>query len=236
MPNDNDLNNSMLAFSGGKDSVAVSQYILRQGYKPLHVAVVSKTLDYPQHKQFIQEYCDRYKIPLRFQYRPKFGEYIHVYQRPEFIFPECSKVKNKWFQGMQRSGIAAATKRFSPEAVIYGRRSADGNSSSIKLVRDESGNGASYVSSTNTPQLFPLWFWSQVKTADYVSDTMRSPIYDTARGIKRGTHTINIANMYGESDHTASMEFIKSMDAKCYERACQLFDRRERYRNLLSRL
>ena len=47
--------NSIIAFSGGKDSVAVSKFMLNQGYKIPHVCVINKELDYPCHLNYIKD-------------------------------------------------------------------------------------------------------------------------------------------------------------------------------------
>lgn len=213
-----DFSKGILAFSGGKDSVAVSQYMLSRGYKLPHVAVVNKEIDYRCHLDFIESYCNQYNVPLLFVNRKEKGMDF-LKKNPKFIFPTCSKIKSRWFRIFQRNGIHEFTEKYKIKSVVYGRRIADGN-----LIRKPK-----YKTANGVWQMFPLRSWSNEYTFDYIKRFPKSPIYDTPRGMRRGTHTINIANIYGETVFDDAINFIKATDENKYPKILELLTYRENY-------
>lgn len=206
-----DLKNSIIAFSGGKDSVAVSKFMLEQGYNIPHVCVINKELDYPSHLKYIEDYCKSKNVDLIFVEQNHLGiEFLK--KNPKYIFPSNSKVKGNWFYKFQQSGIRKYSEKNKCSTVIYGRRIADGNSIKKKM----------YVTKNGISQYFPLRDWSNVKTMKYIEDQDISPIYKYVWGVIRGTHTINIANTYIDKNLDLALKFIKSMDLKMYENALEL--------------
>lgn len=201
---------SLLAFSGGKDSVAVSQYMLNKGYKIPHIAIVNKELDYPKHIQFIIDYCRKYSIELHLINREKYGvKFLH--ENPKYIFPFDSKVKSRWYKIFQQNGVREFAEKYEADTVIFGRRRQDGNSIRKRFYRNKNGIG----------QFFPIMDWSNERTWRYVKGIPHSPIYDYAYGRKRGTHPINIANTY-DGTLEEVLEFIKTMSPSKYKLACKL--------------
>ena len=193
------FNKSFLAFSGGKDSVAVSQYMLEQGIKLPHVAVINYELDYWEHIEYIKDYCKRYKLELHLQVLQNRG-YDYVVANPKYIFPKDSKTKGDWFRKFQQYGIKKFAKDNNYSTIVYGRRLADGNN--IKKEYYKTADGLSHY--------FPLRIWSNEQTNYYISSFKLSPVYATDLGKRRGTHTINIANEYNGSDDLG-LELIKSI-------------------------
>lgn len=203
--------NSIIAFSGGKDSVAVSKFMLNQGYKIPHVCVINKEIDYPCHLNYIENYCKSKNVDLIFIEQSHLGlEFLK--KNPKYIFPFDSKIKSNWFYKFQQSGIRKYSEKNNCKTVIYGRRTADGNSIKKEL----------YTTKNGILQYFPLRDWSNNKTMNYIKDEEISPIYKSERGLIRGTHTINIANTYIDKDVNVSLEFIKSIDLKMYQNAIEL--------------
>ncbi len=208
----------ILAFSGGKDSVAVSQFLLKNGYRFPHVAVINKELDYRCHLEFIESYCNQYDLPLIFINRKKHGmDFLR--KNPKFIFPVSSARKSRWFRIFQRDGINDFAEKYRVKMIAYGRRLDDGNT--IKSDRYQNANGIW--------QLFPLRSWSNEYTLDYIKRFPKSPIYNTPRGIRRGTHTINIANLYGENQFDDAINFIKATDENKYSKILELLKYREKF-------
>ena len=204
--------NSILAFSGGKDSVAISKFMLDQGYKIPHISVINKELDYPIHIKYIKDYCKRKDVELTFIEQKHLGMDF-LKKNPKYIFPFDSKIKGNWFYKFQQSGIKKYSEKNNCSTVIYGRRTADGNS--IK--------SHSYMTKNGILQCFPLRDWSNYKTMEYIKDEILSPIYENERGITRGTHTINIANTYQDKNADAALDFIKGIDLKMYNKALELY-------------
>lgn len=204
--------NSILAFSGGKDSVAISKFMLDQGYKIPHVSVINKELDYPIHIKYIEDYCKRKAVELIFIEQKHLGINF-LKKNPKYIFPFDSKIKSNWFYKFQQLGIKKYSEKNNCSTVIYGRRTADGNS--IK--------SHSYVTKNGIKQYFPLRDWSNIKTMEYIKDEILSPIYEQERGLIRGTHTINIANTYQDENEHVALNFIKSIDLNMYNNALDLY-------------
>ena len=202
--------NSLVAFSGGKDSVAISQYLINQGIKPLHVCVLCRGLEYPLHIKYVKDYCNMYDVGLKIIYSKVTFEWL--LKNSKYIFPANSKIKGQFFQINQQSNLKSFSERYSFRKVYFGRRLADGNS--IKSKR--------YVLSNGIIQDFPLRKWSNEKTNMYTKETLLSPIYNTLRGQVRGTHPINIANTYFDDGIKEAMKFIRIMDLDLYEKAVLL--------------
>ncbi len=208
----------ILAFSGGKDSVAVSQYLFKNGYRFPHVAVINRELDYRCHLAFIESYCNQFNLPLIFIERKKHGmDFLR--KNPKFIFPVTSARKSRWFRIFQREGIKEFAEKYRVKMVAYGRRLDDGNT--IKSERYQNANGIW--------QLFPIRSWSNRYTEQFIRPYPLSPIYETPRGKRRGTHTINIANLYGETQFDDAINFIKATDENKYPNILELMNYREKY-------
>tara|TARA_R100000935_G_scaffold28627_2_gene48991 strand:- start:2486 stop:3127 length:642 start_codon:yes stop_codon:yes gene_type:complete len=206
-----DFKNAIIAFSGGKDSVAISKFMLDQGYKIPHVCVINKELDYPVHLKYVKEYCKNKDVDLTFVDQNHLGMDF-LKKNPKFIFPFDSKIKGNWFYRFQQSGIKKYAEKNNCSTVIYGRRTADGNSIKSNL----------YTTKNGIQQYFPLRDWSNTKTMEYIKLEKLSPIYNNERGVVRGTHTINIANTYKDKNINSALEFIKSMDLQMYNKALTL--------------
>ena len=199
-----DLGKAILAFSGGKDSVALSKFMIERGYHLPHVAVISSELDYKVHIQFIKDYCSSKNIELILIDRVKYG-IDFLMKNNQYIFPSNSKIKGMWFKLFQQNGLIEYSEKNDVDTVVFGRRTADGNSIKSKYY---------FLKKNGIAQYFPLRDWSNQETLDFIKDEAHSPIYNTERGILRGTHPVNIANMYGEVNPTDAMSFIKEMEPK----------------------
>tara|TARA_R100001082_G_scaffold98640_1_gene67013 strand:- start:59 stop:688 length:630 start_codon:yes stop_codon:yes gene_type:complete len=201
---------SMVAFSGGKDSVAISQYLLKKNIKPVHVCVLCKGLEYPKHIQYIKEYCNKYNIDLKIIYSKVNIDWL--LKNTKYIFPFSSKIKGRFFQINQQSNIKKYSEKYNFKKVYFGRRLADGNS-----IKSEK-----YLLANKKIQSFPLRSWSDIKTNNFLKNIKLSPLYNTLRGKARGTHPINIANTYFDKGITEALSFIKLMDSQLYETAIML--------------
>lgn len=205
------LQNAILAFSGGVDSVAVSQYMLRMGHKPPHVAIVSTELDYACHLEYINTYCEKYEIPLTVIDRIDMGVSF-LKRNPQYIFPFESKIKGRWFKLFQQDGIRMHSQHVNADTVIFGRRRLDGNSIKDRQYRLKNG----------ILQFFPIMDWDNDTTWSFVEGIELSPLYNHKRGRARGTHPINIANMYSDDGLNDALDFIKLMEPQKYELAIEL--------------
>tara|TARA_B100001175_G_C19345804_1_gene559778 strand:- start:137 stop:793 length:657 start_codon:yes stop_codon:yes gene_type:complete len=194
-----DFKNAFLAFSGGKDSVAISKYMLEQNIILPHVAVVNEELDYKEHLDYIKNYADKYNLDLYFYWLKNRG-LDFVKANPKYIFPKDSKIKGDWFRKFQQYGIKKFAKENGFSTIVYGRRLADGNN--IKKEYYKTADGLYHY--------FPLRIWSNEQTNYYISKEELSPIYRTELGKRRGSHTINIANEYNGSDEIG-LELVKSI-------------------------
>ncbi|QDP60655.1 MAG: hypothetical protein Unbinned1469contig1000_34 [Prokaryotic dsDNA virus sp.] len=199
-----DFNNSFVAFSGGKDSVAISKYVREElDLKIPHVAVVNHELDYEEHLDYIRDYCDNNEIELHLQILKNRGvDYVKA--NPKYIFPKDSKTKGEWFKKFQQYGIKKWAKDNNFSTIIYGRRLADGNN-----IKKEY-----YQTADKLFHYFPLRTWSNEQTNYYIHKEELSPIYKTELGKRRGTHTINIANEYQGSEELG----IKLVDSISLEK------------------
>ena len=112
------FNNSILAFSGGKDSVAVSKFILDQGYNVPHVCVINREIDYPSHIKYIEDYCKEKNVELIFVEQKHLG-IDFLKKNPKYIFPSNSKIKGNWFFKFQQSGIKKYSEKTNSSMVIY---------------------------------------------------------------------------------------------------------------------
>lgn len=210
-----DIKNALVAFSGGKDSVAVSKYVREELKLDLpHIAIVNYELDYPEHIEYIKDYANKNNIDLVI-YNLKERGLDFVKKNPKYILPYDSKIKSEWFRKFQQYGVKKYAKLIQKNTIIWGRRTADGNNIKAEY----------YTTSDKLNHYFPIKDWSNERTKLYIEDQELTPIYATRRGYERGTHTINIANHYNGNDSEA-LELVKSINETQYKKLMDLLDYR----------
>lgn len=209
------MTNKLVAFSGGKDSVAISQYLINKDIKPLHLCVLCEGLEYPSHIKYVEDYCSTYNVDLKIVYSKV--NFNWLLKNTKYIFPSSSKIKSRFFQINQQDNIKRYSENYNFDVIYFGRRLADGNS-----IKSEY-----YKLANNKIQSFPLRNWSNDKTNEYIKNVDLSPIYETERGRVRGTHPINIANTYFDNGISEAMKFIKLMNGDLYTKAVKLAKRKK---------
>ena len=103
-----DFKNAFLAFSGGKDSVAISKYMLEQNIILPHVAVVNEELDYKENLDYIKNYADKYNLDLYFYWLKNRG-LDFVKANPKCTFGEVGAALGKEWNSVKDS---AACKKY----------------------------------------------------------------------------------------------------------------------------
>lgn len=201
-----EANTTALAFSGGIDSVAVSQFLIQRGVKIPHVAVINHQLDYPEHLRYISEYCRTNGVRLILQIMEDRGmDFVRA--NPKYILPETSKVMGEWYAKFQQAGLRRVRKSYGFNAMVYGRRLDDGNSIKAEVYKTKDGD----------IHLFPLIDTSNSQVAQMVSGRKLSLFYGHPTGRKRGTHLVNICRKPGMTlDESKAM--VKALDKNMYNK------------------
>ena len=113
-----DIKNALVAFSGGKDSVAVSKYVREELKLDLpHIAIVNYELDYPEHIEYIKDYANKNNIDLVI-YNLKERGLDFVKKNPKYILPYDSKIKSELFRKFQQYGVKKYSKLIQKNTII----------------------------------------------------------------------------------------------------------------------
>lgn len=200
----------LVAFSGGKDSVFLSE-LIRHHRDMDYAAVISEELEYSMHINFMKEYSKRVGINLIF-IETGFG-FDWLDKHPEFILPTTSKIKSKIFKLVQQDHIRRYAEKNGYDCVIFGRRTADGNSIKAKL----------YTTKNGIQQYFPVKDYPDIAVTNFLCESyVLSPIYKHCDGFYRGTHTINICNAYGDQPRGKRLKYFEQFEPEKYRRIMEL--------------
>jgi len=179
-------------WSGGKDSLALRYVCEQAGVKDCLLAI--SDLEYPAFKCWCEEN------------RPETCEIIDtkqnlewLKQHPGMLFPKSSKEAGQWFHIVQHRGQTKYYKDHGLEALLVGRRHADGN---------YCGSGKNYYTNGQGVTRFsPIADWPHeaVLACIHYHRIPMPPIYGWKNGYLCGTHpwparqwTENIENGYSE--------------------------------------
>lgn len=165
--------NVAYAWSGGKDSIVLSNICEKAGVKKAMFAYTD--LEYPAFLKWCLEHkpkcCDDIHIPYDLDW---------LAEHENMLFPK-GKELNKWYQIVQR---AAFTKYFFDnklDMIIVGHRKADGN-----IV----GPDGTIRKGSGEIRYSPLADWSHEMILAYIhyNDIELPPIYKWHNGFRCGTH------------------------------------------------
>jgi len=197
--------NPLIAWSGGKDSMLVSEVFRKLGsFK--YAAVVSEALEYKMHLNFITSYLKKYKLNAEIIETGFNFEWLD--KNPEFILPVNSKIRSKIYKLVQQNHIRKFAEKNKHDVVIFGRRTSDGNSIPKELYKTKNG----------IYQYFPFRDVNDEDVFKFLKGVELSPIYEKCEGFTRGTHTVNICNVYGDSPTGKRLEFVKLYEPEKYNK------------------
>jgi len=203
--------NPLVAWSGGKDSVFVSETLKKIG-KYKYACVVSRALEYQMHLDYISAYAFTNQLSLAVIETGFDFDWLN--QHPEFILPVSSAIRAKIYKVVQQNHIKFYAENNGHDAVIFGRRTDDGNSIYAELYKNKNGKGIF--------QYFPFKDVKDNEVMSALKNVELSPIYQKCDGFARGTHTVNICNAYGDTPIGKRLEFVKRYEPKKYNELMKL--------------
>lgn len=164
----------MLAFSGGKDSLVILHTLHKIGAAIHCVSIRTAELDYPTHLNYLATFdnCEIVSTWHTIEW---------LSQHTEFLFPESSAVRNKWFRMIQRGGCQKYSRRYGADLLIWGRRD-----------QENTCNGDSY-DLHGIIQAHPIRDWRTEEVWLYLRhyQVRVSPLYDLPLAHIRGVHRWN---------------------------------------------
>lgn len=167
---------TVYAWSGGKDSIALSYVVEKAGISEGLCTICD--LEYPAFKEWL------------LANKPKGITVINTEQdldwlsdNENMLFPD-GKLASRWFSIVQHKGQRRYIKNRQAEVLILGRRTADGN-----YVGKRKGEN-SYVDREGFLRFSPLadWRHEDILALIHYYDLDLPPIYDWHNGFKNGTH------------------------------------------------
>lgn len=168
----------LLAFSGGKDSLALLHSIQRLGFDVPWVVVRTAELDWPQHLAYLEKHRGM-SSGSRIVIKPYTIAWLAEHRR--YLFPTNSRIRNAWFGMVQRSGCKDESQRYGADLLIWGRRDQE---NTVK---------ADVYESAGILQAAPLRDWDTLDVWAYIFEHRLdvSPLYGLPNAKERGVHRWN---------------------------------------------
>jgi 3'-phosphoadenosine 5'-phosphosulfate sulfotransferase (PAPS reductase)/FAD synthetase len=108
------------AWSGGKDSIALEHVCTAAGLR--ECVLVISDLEYPAFLRWVTDH-----MPPRLEVVSTGQDLAWLAANPGMLFPKDSATAGKWFKIVQHSGQARFYRQRKLDALLVGRRRADGN-------------------------------------------------------------------------------------------------------------
>lgn len=164
-----------VCWSGGKDSIVLEHLCRKAGVEQSLLVVCD--LEYPEFMEWVSENSPKGLTVINT------GQGLDwLVENPHMLFPNDSALSSRWFRQVQHRGQDKYFKEHSVDALILGRRKADGN-----FFKD--GKPAYRNTKTGTVRYCPLMDWSHEQLFAYIKHFKLSlpPIYNWSRGYTVGT-------------------------------------------------
>ena len=168
-----------MAWSGGKDSIALQLIMEKSGLDYDSFIVVSR-MEYPE---FIKWINDNKPKGLNFVIRNHDFEWLASHT--DMLFPQDSTTNAKWYKIVQHVGQRAFARSNDIDIMLLGRRKADGN---------YTGRGANHYQKKTESfvRYCPIADWKHEEVMALLSyeGVNMPPIYSYPNGFRNGTHPI----------------------------------------------
>lgn len=168
-----------MAWSGGKDSIALQLIMEKSGLDYDSFIVVSR-MEYPEFIKWIND-----NKPKGLNFVTSNHDFEWLASHNEMLFPQDSTTNAKWYKIVQHEGQRAFARSNDIDIMILGRRKADGN---------YTGRGTNhYQKKTETFMRYcPIadWKHEEVMALLHYEGVKMPPIYSYPNGFRNGTHPI----------------------------------------------
>lgn len=172
--------NPVMAWSGGKDSIALQPVAELAGVSESFIVLADERLEVPEFEEFVRSSAAPQGL---YNERRSEVNLEWLAQRPNLVMPQTSKDAATWYRSVQHTGQRNYAKRNSVDLMILGRRRADGN-----VVGRKKGE-IEYVDRGGFTRYSPLTAWSHEDVLNVIAAYgLKLPsIYDHPRGFLVGT-------------------------------------------------
>lgn len=195
---------AVIAWSGGKDSIALEIVATAAGITDSVLVTASPELEFPEFLDWVSENSPQ---GLRTVVREGINlEWLKA--RPHLLFPSNAKDASHWYKSVQHAGQRIAMREMKADLMLLGRRTADGN-----YVGPEGPHGREYFDRQGGFVRFsPIAHWSHEETLNVIAAYRPNlpPIYSYPRGFEAGTGTW--AGRTGLADVAAGWEELARID------------------------
>lgn len=168
-----------MAWSGGKDSIALQLIMEKSGLDYDSFIVVSR-MEYPEFIKWIND-----NKPKGLNFVKSNHDFEWLASHNEMLFPQDSTTNAKWYKIVQHEGQRAFARSNDIDIMLLGRRKADGN---------YTGRGTNhYQKKTETFMRYcPIadWKHEEVMALLHYEGVKMPPIYSYPNGFRNGTHPI----------------------------------------------
>jgi 3'-phosphoadenosine 5'-phosphosulfate sulfotransferase (PAPS reductase)/FAD synthetase len=204
-----------LAWSGGKDSVAV-ELCLRLGF-PACPSAMGKThdLEYPAFMAFVTN-----NMPEDFVVYNNGKDLKWLSQNLQYLFPKDAKTAMYWFKNTQHRAYALFTKAKRLDYVITGRRKLDTNNCGTNGLLSNRKGVTTYSPIRN-------WTHEEVLACMKHYNLPRAPFYDWPNGFVVGSGSWP-ARQWTGSEHQGWAQ-VYAIDPSVVQSAAKLIPNAEKY-------
>lgn len=181
-------NNLAYAWSGGKDSILISEICRKAGITQGMFGTCD--LEYPEFQKWVNE-----NIPSGVEPVSSGRDLEWLLERQDKIFPSDTKVRAWWFQNTHRVSQKKYYREKNLSGIFLGRRRIDGNTGSGNDYRDKSG--ALWIT--------PVFEWTHEELFAYLHyyKLELPPIYNWKNGFLQGTHLWPMRGTINPTSRTA---------------------------------
>lgn len=168
-----------MAWSGGKDSIALQLIMEKSGLDYDSFIVVSR-MEYPEFIKWIND-----NKPKGLNFVTSNHDFEWLASHNEMLFPQDSTTNAKWYKIVQHEGQRAFARSNDIDIMLLGRRKADGN---------YTGRGANHYQKKTESfvRYCPIADWKHEEVMALLSyeAVKMPPIYNYPNGFRNGTHPI----------------------------------------------
>lgn len=168
-----------MAWSGGKDSIALQLIMEKSGLDYDSFIVVSR-MEYPAFIKWIND-----NKPKGLNFVKSNHDFEWLASHNEMLFPQDSTTNAKWYKIVQHEGQRAFARSNDIDIMLLGRRKADGN---------YTGRGANHYQKKTESfvRYCPIADWKHEEVMALLSyeGVNMPPIYSYPNGFRNGTHPI----------------------------------------------
>lgn len=183
-----------IAWSGGKDSVAVERLANMAGISK--GVFVHTDVEYPAFMDWVEKHK-----PKDIQAVNSGHNLQWIKKHPQFLFPKTTALHSRWYGMVQQSTVRKYYHENELDLILYGRRRADGNHVPQPIYTN--GKGITIYN------CIAEWEHELLLGFIHYYQIPLPPIYEWENGFVEGTHSWTARNPHDKKDATAWAEIYR---------------------------